>query len=58
MFVGCSGGSLYASAIAPGMDSQTLQTQTIDLFKHDIVDGCTSNLLILVPSLACLRSSA
>ncbi len=44
MAVGCSGGSLYASAIALGMDLESLQAQTVDLYKHDIVDGYTTNL--------------
>lgn len=44
MAVGCSGGSLYASAIALGMDARAIQAQTVELYKHDIVEGYASNL--------------
>lgn len=42
--VGCSGGSLYAVAIALGMDAETSLALTYDLYKNDIVDGYASNL--------------
>ncbi len=44
MAVGCSGGSLYASIIALGIDSEIAQSLTIDLYKNDVVEGYTSNL--------------
>jgi NTE family protein len=44
MAVGCSGGSLYASIIALGTDIDTAQSLTVDLYKHDIVEGYTQNL--------------
>lgn len=42
--VGCSGGSLYASLIALGMDHAAGLALTADLYKNDIVDGYASNL--------------
>jgi len=42
--VGCSGGSLYASVIALGMDDETSLALTTDLYKNDIVDGYVTNL--------------
>ena len=44
MAVGCSGGSLYAATIALGMDSDAVQSLTVGLYKHDIVDGYAQNL--------------
>ena len=42
--VGCSGGSLYASMIALGVDPETMFNMTVDLYKSDIVEGYTTNL--------------
>ncbi len=44
LVVGCSGGSLYASIIALGMDTETALSLTMGLYKTDIVDGYASNL--------------
>jgi len=44
MLVGCSGGSLYAGALALGFDPNTIHELTIDMYKNDIVEGYTSNL--------------
>ena len=42
--VGCSGGSLYASMIALGIDPDTMLDKTTNLLKSDIVEGYTTNL--------------
>ena len=44
MAVGCSGGSIYAAAIALGMDPDEAQHLTLNLFTSDVFDGYTSNL--------------
>jgi len=44
MTVGCSGGSIYASAIALGMDPDEAQRLTLNLFTSDVFEGYTSNL--------------
>jgi len=44
MLVGCSGGSLYAAAIALGFDPDTVHELTLDMYKNDIVEGYTTNL--------------
>lgn len=42
--VGCSGGSLYASIIALGIDADTALSLTTELYKSDVVEGYASNL--------------
>jgi len=42
--VGCSGGSLYASMIALGMNPESMLDKTSNLLKSDIVEGYTTNL--------------
>ena len=44
MAVGCSGGSIYAAAIALGMDPDEAQHLTLNLFTSDVFNGYTSNL--------------
>ena len=44
MAVGCSGGSIYASTIALGMDPDEAQRLTLNLFTSDVFEGYTSNL--------------
>jgi len=44
LLVGCSGGSLYAAALALGYDPNTIHEMTVDMYKNDIVEGYTSNL--------------
>jgi NTE family protein len=44
MAVGCSGGSIYAAAIALGMDPGEAQRLTLNLFTSDVFEGYTSNL--------------
>ena len=44
MAVGCSGGSIYASTIALGMDPAEAERHTLNLFTSDIFGGYTSNL--------------
>lgn len=44
LVVGTSGGSLYASAIALGLDARLLESITIDMWTPDLVEGYTSNL--------------
>lgn len=44
MAVGCSGGSIYASAIALDMDPDQAQQLTLNLFTSDVFEGYTSNL--------------
>ena len=44
MAVGCSGGSLYASAIALGVDPVESEQLTLNLFTSDVFEGYTSNL--------------
>lgn len=42
--VGCSGGSIYASIIALGMDPDEAEKLTLNLFTSDVFEGYTSNL--------------
>lgn len=44
MAVGCSGGSIYASIIALGIDPVEAETLTLNLFTSDVFEGYTSNL--------------
>ena len=44
MAVGCSGGSIYASIIALGMDPVEAEHLTLNLFTSDVFEGYTSNL--------------
>jgi NTE family protein len=44
MAVGCSGGSIYASTIALGMDPDEIERATLNLFTSDVFEGHTSNL--------------
>jgi len=44
MAVGCSGGSIYASLIALGIDPEEAQRLTLNLFTSDVFEGYTSNL--------------
>ena len=44
MAVGCSGGSIYASIIALGMDPAEAEHLTLNLFTSDVFEGYTSNL--------------
>jgi NTE family protein len=44
MAVGCSGGSIYASTIALGLDPEEAQRLTLNLFTSDVFEGYTSNL--------------
>ncbi len=44
MAVGCSGGSIYASTIALGIDPDEAQQLTLSLFTSDVFEGYTSNL--------------
>jgi NTE family protein len=44
MAVGCSGGSIYASAIALGFDPVESERLTLNLFTSDVFEGYTSNL--------------
>lgn len=42
--VGCSGGSIYASIIAIGIDPLEAERLTLQLFTSDVFEGYTSNL--------------
>lgn len=42
--VGCSGGSIYASIIALGIDPVEAERLTLQLFTSDVFEGYTSNL--------------
>lgn len=42
--VGCSGGSIYASIIALGIDPVEAEALTLKLFTSDVFEGYTSNL--------------
>ena len=42
--VGCSGGSIYASIIALGIDPDEAEKLTLNLFTSDVFEGYTSNL--------------
>lgn len=42
--VGCSGGSIYASIIALGVDPVEAERLTLQLFTSDVFEGYTSNL--------------
>jgi NTE family protein len=44
MVVGCSGGSLYAAAIALGYDISTSETMTLSFWTGDLMAGYASNL--------------
>jgi len=44
MAVGCSGGSIYASIIALGVDPVEAERLTLNLFTGDVFEGYTSNL--------------
>ena len=44
MAVGCSGGSIYASIIALGVDPDEAERLTLNLFTSDVFEGYTSNL--------------
>ncbi len=44
LVVGTSGGSLYASAIALGLDARALESKTLDMWTPDLMEGYTSNL--------------
>lgn len=44
MAVGCSGGSIYASLIALGIDPVEVEQLTLNLFTSDIFEGYSSNL--------------
>lgn len=44
MAVGCSGGSIYASLIALGVDPDEGERLTLNLFTSDVFEGYTSNL--------------
>jgi NTE family protein len=44
MAVGCSGGSIYASTIALGIDPDEAQRLTLSLFTSDVFEGYTANL--------------
>jgi len=44
MAVGCSGGSIYASMIALGIDAAEAEQLTLNLFTSDVFEGYTSNL--------------
>ena len=44
MAVGCSGGSIYASIIALGVDPNEAEQLTLNLFTSDVFEGYTSNL--------------
>ena len=44
MAVGCSGGSIYASIIALGIDPVEAEKLTLNLFTSDVFEGYTSNL--------------
>ena len=44
MAVGCSGGSIYASIIALGVDPAEAERLTLNLFTSDVFEGYTSNL--------------
>ena len=46
MAVGCSGGSIYASIIALGVDPAEAERLTLNLFTSDVFEGYTSNLEI------------
>jgi NTE family protein len=42
--VGCSGGSIYATTIALGIEPEEAQRLTLSLFTSDVFEGYTSNL--------------
>ena len=44
MAVGCSGGSIYASILALGVDPAEAERLTLNLFTSDVFEGYTSNL--------------
>lgn len=44
MAVGCSGGSIYASLIALGVDPEEAERLTLNLFTSDVFEGYASNL--------------
>ncbi len=44
MAVGCSGGSIYAAAIALGYEPEEAERLTLNLFTSDVFEGYTSNL--------------
>lgn len=44
LFVGASGGSIYAAGLALGMDSDTLAARTQELWTGELLQGYTSNL--------------
>ena len=44
LLVGASGGSIYAGAIACGLDPKTLESKTLDLWTPDLMEGYTTNL--------------
>lgn len=44
MAVGCSGGSIYASIIALGIDPVEAEQLTLNLFTSDVFEGYASNL--------------
>ena len=44
MAVGCSGGSIYASVLALGVDPAEAERLTLNLFTSDVFEGYTSNL--------------
>jgi NTE family protein len=44
LLVGASGGSLYAGAIALGLDVRELELKTLDLWTPEIIEGYTTQL--------------
>jgi NTE family protein len=42
--VGCSGGAIYAAGMALGYTEAEIEQGTLALYKHDLIEGYTSNL--------------
>lgn len=44
LLIGASGGSIYAAAIACGLDAETLEKKTLDLWTPDLMAGYSAQL--------------
>jgi NTE family protein len=44
MLVGCSGGAIYAAGMALGYSEEQIERGTLALYKHELIEGYTSNL--------------
>src|SRR5688500_15359424 len=58
MAVGCSGGSIYASLIALGIDPDEGQRLTLNLFTSDVFEGYTSNLISALSGETCCTETS